>query len=585
MARLFTAAALFYPIDLGRIPLQNLVRGTSEPVALDTVEFDKEDGGEAVRQLALPRLPDMDEIEIELAQMQIRSISRPTEISDFTTQSAPGNEGAFLSLAKPGRLLRVELEYTAPPLPANLHVVVRAVQKSDSGFQPGVPLFAVPDFSPPGNMFPRALTGMSQTAQGANRFVLTLPGVMGDAWLIQLAAGDTAVELAPNATAITIRKVILDSVPSNVAVVLVTAKGEVPLWGNPQMLLPSDGLQDITFTPLAQKELSAALKTSGDELTLPLTLKFRSDAAGALGIFSKALPGRYVVRPINPEPTSVHLGGTREPLILTAPAGLTAQSSTFRITAKLKGWELNGASAEPPSAMPSGGLRVTQTNRVAQQARFSGQRFPLVNVRLRLAARTASEAIVALHEDAAGAPGAALGKPVVRQIDPGADDWFDFELKEALTFSADLTTLWITLRVTKGEMLWFASDIAAPTLFSTDEGASWGVPDIRLAPLMGLLAQLFHDCSPEFSRPRIRVDRNNTPVIADLMQNAIARSSSEYVAESFAMPSSVVSFFSQQTGSARVAQKLELFSSSVLDLRVESASFFYDPFQAGAFGG
>ncbi|MEN3333438.1 MAG: hypothetical protein V7641_2803 [Blastocatellia bacterium] len=579
--------ALFYPKDLTQSSLRSLVRGTTEPVALDTVEFEQENGGEAIRQLALPRLPGMDEVEIDLAQMRIQSISRPIEITDFTTQPGPGQQGVFLSLAATGRLLKVEVEYSvAAPPPANLHVVVRAVKKNGSGLQAGVPLFADPDFPPPGDMFPSALTGMLKTSLGANRYLLTLPSVMGDAWLIQLASGDKVVELKPIATQITIHRVTLDAVPSNVAVVLVTAAAEVPLWGNPQMLLPSDGLQEITFTPLAQKELSAALKAAGDnELTLPLTIKFRSATAGALGIYSKALQGRYVVRPLSQTPASLRLAGSPVPLRLSAPAGLKPQSTTFRIVAKLKGWELNQASAEPPATTPSGGLRVTQANRVAQGVQFAGGQFPLVNVRLRLASRSAGEVILELHEDASGGPAALVGKPIVRQLEAGIQDWIDFELKEPLAFAADSTPLWITLRVTKGEVLWFASAALAQTLISTDEGASWGAPDAGLAPVTGLLAQLFHDLSPQFARPVIRVERSNVPLAEDLMQNARPLSPREYVAESFAMPSSVLAFFPQQSGAARVEQTLQLFSTSILDLRVESASFFYDPFQPGAFIG
>jgi hypothetical protein len=587
----FASNALFYPIGIARNSLKNLVLGTGEPVALDTVEFEDENGGEAIRQLALPKLPGMDEIEIELAQMRIRSASRPIEISDFTTASGPGQQGSFLSLAKPGRLLKVEIEFVTPVQPTNIHVVVRAVQKGGTGLQPGVPLFAHPDFPPPGSMFPRPLTGMSKTSLGPNRYMLTLPSVLGDAWLIQLASGDSAVELTPIAAPITIHSVTLDAVPSNISVALVTAAADVPLWGNPQMLLPSDGLQDISFTPLAQKELSAALKTTGaDELTLPLTIKFRSDTAGALEIISKALQGHYVVRPISQTPASLKLTGSRVPLVLSAPAGLNPLSTAFRIVAKLKGWELNSAAMEPPVATPSNGLRVTQANRVAQSVQFSGGEFPLINVRLLLASKAGAEAILELHEDASGGPGALIGKPVVKQLASAVQDWIDFELKDPLPFSAGSTPLWVTLFVTKGEVLWFASEATTQTLISLDEGASWGTPDARLAPITGLLVQLFHDKLPagistQLARPVIRVDRNNNPVVNDLMQNAQALSPREYVAESFAMPSSVLSFFPQQTGGARVEQTLQLFSTSVLDLRVESASFLYDPFQPGAFGG
>lgn len=585
------ASALFYPIDLTQRLLENLIIGTAEPAGLDTVEFDKEDGGEAIRQLALPRLSGMDEVEIDIAQMRIRSLARPIEISDFSTKPAPGGQGVFLSLPKPGRLLKVVVEYVTPaqpPLPTppiKFHLVVRAAKKSGAGMQAGVPLFAVPDdFSPPGEMFTQPLTGMSTRQLGGNRYLLTLPSVLGDAWLIQLASGDSAVGLVPNATRVTIHSVTLDAVPTNVAVVLVTAAAEVPLWGNPQMLLPSDEPEDITFTPIAQKELAAQLKNAGDqELTLPLTIKFRSDTAGALSIVSKTLQARYVVHALKQTPANLRLAGARVPLVLSAPAGLKPQSATFRMIAKLTGQELNNASSEPPATTPSGGLRVTQATRVGQRVQFEGA-FPLVNVRLLLASDSAAEAILQLHEDANGGPGALVGKPVVRQLEAVLREWVDFDLKAPIAFSADSTRLWVTLHVTKGEVLWFASATPGDTIISTDNGASWGAPDARLATATGQLVQLFHDRGLQFTRPVIRMERGNTPVSADLMENAQALSAKEYVADNAPILATVMSFFPQQSGRARVKQTLQLFSTSVLDLRVDSASFFYDPFQPGNVG-
>ena len=581
--------ALFYSIDASKAALANLIVGTDEPIGSDMVEFDKEEGGVAIRQLALPRLSGMDEVAIDVAQMGIRSVGRQIEISNFSQQPGPGGQGVFLTLPKPGRLLKVEVEYVVPVVtpPASLHVVVRAAKKGDAGMQVGVPLFADPDFPAPGNMFPRTLTGMSKTSLGSNRFRLKLPSVLGDAWLIQLATttGDSAVGLTPTATPVTIRSVTLDAVVSNVSVVLVTPTAEVPLWANPQIFLPSNDPEDITFTPLAQKELTAELKaTSDDELTLPLTIKFHSDTGGALAIVSKTLQGRYVVNSLNPLPASLKLAGGRVPLVLSAPAGLTPESAQFRLVAKLKGWELNNASSEPPVATPSAGLRATQTTRVAQQVQFEGT-LPLVNVRLLLACEGAAEAILELHEDANGGPGALLGDPLVKQLDPGLRDWVDFELKAPLSFATDSTTLWVTLHVTKGEVFWFASEATALALISTDEGVSWGPPDARLTEPTAQVVQLFHEVPPpQLAKPVIRVERGNTPVAADLMANARALSAKEYVVDNASLPATILSFFQQQSGKQRVEQRLRLFSTSVLDLRVESASFFYDPFQPGHVG-
>lgn len=581
---LAASKALFYSIDVSRRALANLVLGTTEPPALDTVEFEKESGGEAIRQLALPRLPGMDEVELEIAQLGIRSVGRPIETSNFSQQPGPSGQGVFLILPKPGRLLKVEVEYVAPPPPAQFHLVVRAANKSGSGVQEGVPLFTDAALDPPGDMFPPSLSQISQTSLGSNRFRLTLPRVSGEAWLIQLASGDKVTELKPQPTPITIRSVTLDAVPSNVSVVLVTGGTEVPLWSNPQMFLPANDPEDITFTPLAQKELAAALKaTRDDELTLPLTIKFRSDTGGALAIVSRSLQGRYVVHALSQLPANLKLAGTATPLTLRAPAGLTPQSAKFRVVAKLSGWELNNTAHEPPLTTPLGGLRVTQATRAAQQTQFQGT-LPLVNIKLLLAAENAAEAILELHEDASGRPGALLGAPVVKQLAAGWRDWLDFELKTPLSFPENSTTLWITLHVTKGEVLWFAEEADAGAVISTDEGKSWGPPDERLAPAAAQVVQLFHDRAPQFVRPVIRVQRGGTPLAADLMSTAQALSAKEYVAENASLPASVMSFFPQQAGNARVEQTLQLFSTSVLDLRIESASFFYDPFQPGHVG-
>jgi hypothetical protein len=277
------------------------------------------------------------------------------------------------------------------------------------------------------------------------------------------------------------------------------------------------------------------------------------------------------------------------PLVLSAPAGLTPQSAKFRLVAKLKGWELNNASSEPPVTKPSAGLRVTQTTRVAQQAQFEG-RLPLVNVKLLLASESAAEAILELHEDASGGPGALLGAPLVKKCEPGLRDWVDFELKTPLSFAADSSALWVTLHVTKGEVFWFAAEETPPALISVDEGASWGSPDERLAPARAQVVQLFHDRSPQFPKPLqfpkpvIRVERGSTPVAADLMAGAQELSAKEYVVENASLPATVQSFFQQQSGKQLVEQRLQLFSTSVLELRVESASFFYDPFQPGHVG-
>jgi hypothetical protein len=346
-------------------------------------------------------------------------------------------------------------------------------------------------------------------------------------------------------------------------------------------------VQDISFTPLAQKELAARLKTAGNEsVTLPLTIKFSSASGGALGIVSRTLQARYVVRPLEKTPATFKLAGSRAPFTVTAPAGLTPQSSALRLIARCKGWELNSGSPEPPLEDPSSGLRVTQANSVAQSVRFEGSVFPLVNVRLYLAAPLPAEAVMELREDAADAPAAIIGKPVVKQLEAGFRDWVDFECQPA-AFQLPSTRLWVMARVTKGEAYWFASGEQGATLISLDKGVTWGAPDPRLARSASLLAQLFHDRSaePMARAPVIRLESGSVPLVADLMRDAAALSPTEFAVDEFGLPQSILSFYSRQSGNGNVDQTLGLFSRSVLNLRIESAAIFYDPFASGAAGG
>jgi hypothetical protein len=78
--------------------------------------------------------------------------------------------------------------------------------------------------------------------------------------------------------------------------------------------------------------------------------------------------------------------------------------------------------------------------------------------------------------------------------------------------------------------------------------------------------------------PLIRVERNGAPVVADLMQGANALSPKEFALDGFTLPQSLLSFYALQPGNARVGQDLQLLSRSVLDLRIETAAIFYDPF-------
>src|SRR5205807_2207314 len=194
--------------------------------------------------------------------------------------------------------------------------------------------------------------------------------------------------------------------------------------------------------------------------------------------------GRYVVKPLTTDPFSVQLRGAWEDLTLHAPAGLPIQSSSARVTATLLGRDLNVRSPDPPSDDPSAGFRVNQQVSVAVARQFLPlpgnavrSLLPLASVRLYLGALEAAEAVLELHNDAATAPGAIAGTPIVRQLTKGARGWVEFELQKPLPVSAGQAPLWVALRTNKGEVLWFADRAGAlPPRMSANRGKTWAIP-------------------------------------------------------------------------------------------------------------
>ena len=129
-------------------------------------------------------------------------------------------------------------------------------------------------------MFPPPLAGMSLTPTSTGA-VLGFPRPIGQAWLIQLATGDDPVKLNAIDVSPTVRSVHVDAAPDNFSLALRLANESPQLWGHPDLFLPEVGLQEVDFSPLAQKRL-AELLTDADAqsaVTLSVALEFRSMAA------------------------------------------------------------------------------------------------------------------------------------------------------------------------------------------------------------------------------------------------------------------------------------------------------------------
>jgi len=577
--------ALFYPSQLARADLFSLVRGQDRSIALDVIRFDEPAPHRAERELAVPFLPGMDDIEVAEARLALRAASRQLDTEDYTVTANGSEGGVFLSLPLPALLRKLELSYTlpAPPLP-NLHLVVRAATRSGTALVAGTPLFADPPFARPGPMFPGVLAGMTRADLGGNRRLFTLPSVLGQAWLIQLAVGTEARELNPLATVPTVNRVTLDAAPRNLSVVLLSRDGEVKLWNNPEALLPDAGEQEVSFTPLASKELAATLarqNTAADTRpTLPVRLRFDSDTVSAVDITRRALVAEYLVRPVGGERLVRRLAGSPVALTLRAPAGLTPRSSQLRLTVKHLGRELNAASPEPPVAPPPGGVRADVTRQVAtafvpapRPGQAPGSTLRVASVRLRVTATEAAEAVLEIRADVAGVPGPPAAAPIVRQLDRTSPDWVEFELAEPLAVVAGQAPLWLALRVNKGEVCWFAAPGPATSArVSTDRGATWAPPDPRLMPAGALLTQLFDVVAGAPPTPVIRV---GTSASLPLVPSKSSRT--EWVADT-ALPAAMHSLLGSRPGQGKVPTELRLSSRSALDLTVESLVLRYDPF-------
>ncbi|HRC87380.1 MAG TPA: hypothetical protein PK413_17410, partial [Thermoanaerobaculia bacterium] len=366
--------ALFYSRDLAPT-LGELQALQLEPFVVDKVELPEEQGGAVVRELAVPFLAEMDEVEVEDARLAFSALPRKLEIEGYQARPITGgtDAGVAITLDRPGRLRQVELSAVLP-LPVTgapqLRWVIRPADPQ-GGFGP--PILAAPDFPPPDDnaLFPRVLSGLEAGTLGLDRHLLTLPGVNGSSWLIQLARadGEKVTRLAAQAIPLAVKKVVIDALPTDLALVLESADGgATPLWSQPGQLLPESGQQEATFTPLAQKSLAASLearKAAGSATTLPLAITLSSASGATVGIHSRVLQARYRAFPAGREARTLRLEGEREALVLDVPAGLRPADSTAKLSVRLLGRELNGGSAEPPLTLPGGGLTVSGERQAA----------------------------------------------------------------------------------------------------------------------------------------------------------------------------------------------------------------------------
>jgi len=587
--------ALFYPVSLAFTDLNSLVYGLDIDTPLDVVSFDDENGGDARRELGVPLLAGMDDIEVSQARVALRCGQKLLDIEDYQVRDNSG-AGVFLGLARRARLRKVEVTYVEPDPPpeGGVRLVVRAASMSGSSFEAGVPLFSDPPFDQPGgSMLGRhLLSGITVSSQPGNRWIITFDGTSGDAWLIQLATGGSIQDLRAFATGITVNRVVVDAAPRNLTVTLNADGGDVKLWNNPQELLPEAGSQDVSFTPLAQKHLAATLKKSDPNagaLTLTVPLSFHSDSGCAVDITDRTIDAEYLLDPLAQAPAPLKLRGSPVVLALNATAGLLPKSNSLRLTVKHLGRELNAACPEPPSTVPGAGLRITGSRQVATAMNVAprpGQRagsvLKLASVRLYVATAQAAEVVLEVRGDLAAAPGAIAGAPNVKQLEAGFAGWLEFELAKPLDVVAGQAPLWLVLRVTTGTVDWYMTPAAggavSTTRISADSGATWGTPGDPLTRTGLLLAQLFDAVLTDPAPPTLRLSRETNILQDDLLSSATRNKPFEFSVDT-ALPPQVHALLAATSGEGQTLTALSLFSRAALDLTA-TAQLRYDPFAA-----
>ena len=232
------SAPLFFASGLAGHQVELMIAGVIEALPVDTLDF-PEGGGDVPRELGVPFLAGMDEIQVTEASLRLRAKAKPIE-AEFNA-SNPSEGGTSVSLSKQRRVNKLQIKYPDPGVPEKPRTVLRS---AGADLKPGPPIFADPDFDAPGDMFPRALSGMNVTDVEGGGKVLTFPPQLGTVFVVQLATGTEATKLSPMAVKPT-QRVVVDGLPENLTVVL--AAGAPVTLGT----IPARCFRSPNFKPLA----------------------------------------------------------------------------------------------------------------------------------------------------------------------------------------------------------------------------------------------------------------------------------------------------------------------------------------------
>jgi hypothetical protein len=527
-------------------------------------------GGPFDLGLAIPRLPDMDDVVVDEASLSIRALPYPIDV-DSPRLERRVDGSTIVDLGAPSRLVSIDVTIDGT-LTGSQRVLL-------SSAEPGAqeaPMFAADPFSGTG-LYPAPLTGMALSAKsGAARLTFLQP-VAGRRWAVRVVEGESAGDLtAGPGPSLTVTGVRVDGSPTDVRVTIPGDGGADAsiLYAGSGVLLPAAEPQAVVFTPLAQRHLRARLAAaaSSDDVMLSVPLRLASTSEGVIGIVSRSLRSHYLVN-LQRAPIELALGGEWAELPLVAPAGRRPRSGAGTLEARLAGRELDPAWPPPPQLVPATGVTVAPRRRVAALAVASpgvSGLASVVAVRLLLGADQSAELVLEVCGDAAGLPATTLGT-VVRRIPATAPTWHEFVLTAPLDVPSP-GRVWCVLHTNDQPVRWFTGHDGAAPLGSSDDGATWGSPSMPLGFGGAPLVQLFRT-DPGESSPRVDVYLGGQRI--DGVE--LTRLGAQEAAATLTLPEAVLAALGGSAGDGRVTTPLRLFSRTVMRLTVRDLACTYDP--------